>query len=312
MKRLIPFFGAFSVGILLVGAAETSVELSPYQMILDRKPFGSETPPVPAAGGGGGAAIAEPFVKFLKISAFVRDDFSPIIRVGLVDTRNNQSYLLAEGESQDGIKLIRADFDHERGLISKDNVTYWLSMDGTYNLESEEEIKPAPVPEPPPPEQPEVLTPPVTPPVSAPPKPPRITVSGIQRPVINPTVPGVIPADVTPTTSAAAPRRTLTERRRMIEEIRKRRAELIQSRNSSGEDAEAETTSASSPQSPPTATPALSGSEIPPPLQGTEMEHQLQEYQMQAIREGREPLPIPLTPEIDQQLVNEGVLPPAE
>jgi hypothetical protein len=42
------------------------------------------------------------------------------------------------------------------------------------------------------------------------------------------------------------------------------------------------------------------------------MEHQLQEYQMQAIREGREPLPIPLTPEIDQQLVNEGVLPPAE
>jgi hypothetical protein len=98
----------------------------------------------------------------------------------------------------------------------------------------------------------------------------------------------------------------------MIEEIRKRRAELIQSRNSSGEDAEAETTSASSPQSPPTATPALSGSEIPPPLQGTEMEHQLQEYQMQAIREGREPLPIPLTPEIDQQLVNEGVLPPAE
>jgi len=312
MKWLIPFFGAFAVGILVVGAEGTSVELSPYHVILDRKPFGSETPPAPAAGGGPGAAIAEPFVKFIKISAFVRDDFSPIIRVGLVDTRNNQSYLLAEGESQDGIKLIRADFDHERGLISKDNVAYWLSMDGTYNLESEEESKPTPVPEPAPPEQSEVPSPPVTPPISTPQKPPRADVSGIRGSVVSPIIPGVNSTAVAPTTGATAQRRTLTERRHMIEEIRKRRAELIQSRNSPGEATEAEPTSASSPQSPPAETPAPSGSEIPPPLQGTEMEHQLQEYQLQAIREGREPLPIPLTPEVDEQLVHEGVLPPAE
>jgi hypothetical protein len=46
-----------------------------------------------------------------------------------------------------------------------------------------------------------------------------------------------------------------------------------------------------------------------------EIRRQLQEYQMEIIRAGGElgpPLPIPLTPEMDEQLVSEGVLPPAE
>jgi len=51
----------------------------------------------------------------------------------------------------------------------------------------------------------------------------------------------------------------------------------------------------------------------PPPqpkYTGEELEKHLQEYQMEVIRQGLPPLPIPLTPEMDQQLVNEGVLPP--
>ncbi|HPG01029.1 MAG TPA: hypothetical protein PLE77_13295, partial [Kiritimatiellia bacterium] len=52
----------------------------------------------------------------------------------------------------------------------------------------------------------------------------------------------------------------------------------------------------------------------PPPAQpkytGEELERHLQEYQMEVIRQGLPPLPIPLTPEMDNQLVNEGVLPP--
>ncbi len=53
----------------------------------------------------------------------------------------------------------------------------------------------------------------------------------------------------------------------------------------------------------------------PPPqpkYTGEELEKHLQNYQMEVIRQGLPPLPIPLTPEMDQQLVNEGVLPPAE
>jgi hypothetical protein len=47
-----------------------------------------------------------------------------------------------------------------------------------------------------------------------------------------------------------------------------------------------------------------------PPLTGEALEQHLQEYQMEVIRQGLPPLPIPLTPEMDAQLVAEGVLPP--
>lgn len=49
-----------------------------------------------------------------------------------------------------------------------------------------------------------------------------------------------------------------------------------------------------------------------PDLHGQVLEKHLQEYNMQAIREGAPPLPIPLTPEQDAKLVEEGVLPPME
>ncbi|MCX7818253.1 MAG: hypothetical protein N2652_03440 [Kiritimatiellae bacterium] len=50
----------------------------------------------------------------------------------------------------------------------------------------------------------------------------------------------------------------------------------------------------------------------PPRLQGEELQRHLQQYQMEVIRKGLPPLPIPLTPEMDRQLVQEGVLPPQE
>jgi hypothetical protein len=42
-----------------------------------------------------------------------------------------------------------------------------------------------------------------------------------------------------------------------------------------------------------------------------EVRKNLQDYQMEVIRQGMPPLPIPLTQEMDDQLVAEGVLPPA-
>jgi len=62
---------------------------------------------------------------------------------------------------------------------------------------------------------------------------------------------------------------------------------------------------------PPAPTPAPSPP-APPRLQGEELQRHLQQYQMEVIRKGLPPLPIPLTPEMDRQLVQEGVLPPQE
>jgi len=43
-----------------------------------------------------------------------------------------------------------------------------------------------------------------------------------------------------------------------------------------------------------------------------EIRRNLQDYQMEVIRKGMPPLPVPLTPEMDDQLVSEGILPPTE
>lgn len=45
-------------------------------------------------------------------------------------------------------------------------------------------------------------------------------------------------------------------------------------------------------------------------LSEEEVEKRLREYQMKLIREGKTPLPIPITEEMDAQLVREGILPP--
>ena len=47
-----------------------------------------------------------------------------------------------------------------------------------------------------------------------------------------------------------------------------------------------------------------------PALTGEALRKHLEEVQMNAIREGLPPLPLPLTPEMDAQLVSEGILPP--
>lgn len=59
----------------------------------------------------------------------------------------------------------------------------------------------------------------------------------------------------------------------------------------------------------PPASPAPANS-VTPKYKGAELKKHLENYQMEVIRQGLPPLPIPLTPEQDDQLVREGVLPP--
>lgn len=59
------------------------------------------------------------------------------------------------------------------------------------------------------------------------------------------------------------------------------------------------------------AAPAQAPTAPPPPqLTGEALQKHLQNVQMDAIRNGLPPLPMPLTPEMDAQLVSEGILPP--
>jgi hypothetical protein len=51
---------------------------------------------------------------------------------------------------------------------------------------------------------------------------------------------------------------------------------------------------------------------VEPKYTGEDLTKHLYEYQMEVIRQGLPPLPIPLTPEQDDQLVAEGYLPPAQ
>jgi hypothetical protein len=52
--------------------------------------------------------------------------------------------------------------------------------------------------------------------------------------------------------------------------------------------------------------------DLTPKYRGEELKAHLQDYQMEVIRRGMPPLPIPLSQEMDDQLVSEGVLPPVE
>jgi hypothetical protein len=47
-------------------------------------------------------------------------------------------------------------------------------------------------------------------------------------------------------------------------------------------------------------------------IQRAQVQQSLREYQMEVLRQGMPPLPVQLTPEQDDQLVQEGVLPPLE
>ena len=88
------------------------------------------------------------------------------------------------------------------------------------------------------------------------------------------------------------------ERRRRREE--ERAAALAQQQQAAEAAAAAQSTEAA-----PATVPAA-----PERLTGESLQKHLQEYQMELIRTGQPPLPIALTPEMDAQLVKEGVLPP--
>ena len=194
-----------------------------YSVIIERKPFGSLPAPevkLPEQ------APEHSFAENLRLTMIITPDEGPQ-KIGFIDGRTNKSYTMAEGESQDGIEMVSADFVNEQAILRQGSEMALIK----FSTGAGQAINPGQVPTP-----------------TAAPQPP-------------------------PQRNDYAARRQM---RRQQEQ----------------------------PQPPP--------EPIVPKYTGAELEKHLSDYQMEVIRQGLPPLPIPLTPEQDAQLVKEGVLPPMQ
>lgn len=276
-----------------VSAAE---DFSRYNVILTRKPFGEEIvpPPPPAVV----VPPSESVVNKVKMTAVVRDN-TGVLRVGIVDLKSNRNYLLGIGESLEGMEIVEADYEKERARLRRGIEDYWVSMYGGSNkfeaVGKEEAAPPA-----------------------------------VREPVPAPSLPrvGLPPGRLAPGARAGLTgtkgdrdQRLSYALRRLQREAARRRAEEA----ATGETGKGETRGTNmlaavvrSGQNAPTSKTA-GADEVSLVMQSltnqvelteAEIAQLLQEYQKTLIRSGQTPLPIPLTPETDAQLVEEGVLPP--
>ena len=310
-----------------------------YTVITTRMPFGDEAAAAIAAAA---AAVAsqppvESFTKNLKMCAITRNHFNGKIQVGIVNTTTKKNYFLYEGDAEDGMELVQADFENEKALLRKDGEEVWMDMTSA--------SAPAPV-----------LT-----------RGPR----GMQLVTPSPSAPPVIPAPVSsvanPASYGSGSNPTATEIQRKLGQ---RQMGRPRSRDDSGPDqagnviapalspkgdvtapatvdatAPATATAATTPtvassvairktasgvqvasvipspvSVPPSPDPNVVNNNLRvvdysqgvPKLSTAELQQKLQDYQMELIRSGGQmgpPLPMELTPAMDAQLVKEGVLP---
>ncbi len=282
-------YGAFGVMVVLVPAALVYGEgggFDRYGIILERRPFGAEalpvvevvTPPVPPE---------QSVVNQIRMSAVVRDEAGGL-RVGLVDVKTKRNYMLGIGEAVDGVEVVSADYTAERARLRRGPEDYWVSMQGGSNRF-------------------ERVTPESTNSVSV----QETPASKLEEAMAN----------------GVDQKRSYMLRRQQREEARLRK-ELARMSAMEAERAKAaalaskvegETAVAgvgvmragrkkSDDASERKLVNSLTQSENIE-LTDEEIARLLQEYQKELIRKGMTPLPIPLTPETDRQLVEEGFLP---
>ena len=219
----------------LAAVAGAAGDFSAYQGIIDRKPFGDETK-MPAGGAAGLVPPAESPFKDLKLSAIIETPAGP--QAGLLNVKNQKTYLLSVGDVEDGIEMVEIDYKGDRARVRIGTDEQSIPLGGAPGAAA-----------------------------IAPPQAPVLMTS---------------PGQLTPATMAGDKNRRLSyaERKAAADaEQEKRLKEAAQA------------------------------------LTGKALDEYLKEYQMNLIRQGGKagpPLPLPLTPEMDAQLVKEGVLPPTQ
>lgn len=217
-KRMKTWSSSLILGLAAAGAAwadlPAEVTFDRYQGIIDRKPFGTPPPQEQVVSA---VPQAESFAKRLRLSTIIEvNDGS--MKIGFLDSGTGKSYMLAPGESMDGIEVVSGSWEDEEAILKQGEEMALVKL-----------------------------------------------VSG--------TVEAITPAE--------QQRRQADQQRPDYQTRRRLRTQP-------------------EPQPPPPE----------PKYTGPELEKHLQEYQMEVIRQGLPPLPIPLTPEMDRQLIQEGVLPP--
>ncbi len=311
-------------GVAGATGAETAgaVEFSRYAVILDRKPFGMP-PVVPAPGAGTGAAVPrDSFTAYVRLTALMQEDGGQL-RVGFVDKKQKDKvYMLGVGETADDYQVLDADLPEELAKIRKGAEEQWLSM-----------------------KTPGAASPPQRAALAAPSGPPSQPVRtaeirpGPAGPPAPPVKPQGVPQNLAGLRRAsryAAIRRAEIEQQK-LEENAKRLGVFREPPDTDAEsEEEAEAVEADTGNE---ADVTLieddegdeegEGEEITLPatdweeeeddaeeeedeeaiVREAEIQAHLQNYQKELIRQGLPPLPIPLTPKTDSELVAEGVLP---
>jgi Skp family chaperone for outer membrane proteins len=234
---------ATSAAASTVRAARQAVSIADYGVILERMPFGRapQTPP-PTAVVNPAPTKAELDI-FRNMRVCFMDNALDGLRVVIVDNKENKTYDLGVGESDDGLTLLSADYDREMAFVQKNGFSQWIDSKG---LSSETALSAG--------------------------------TGGTITKVATSTRASRLPANVGQTRSA-----TVAAQIKRREEVLQQRRDAIAAREAV-EDKDA-------------------------------LRQRLSEYNMDLIRAGGSlglPLPIPLTKEQDDQLVAEGVLPPAE
>jgi hypothetical protein len=282
--------GVFLLLFLIQGltAVAEPLQFDRYGVIITRRPFGEETLPVPPVD------LSKPvlppdqsFTAKFKIAAVTRNS-KGVVQVGLVDLKNNRSTLLEVGDSIEGVEVVEADYVNERARLRRDPEDYWVSMSGGSN-HFERVLKDTPAP-----------------------------VSVVNNPVVSP---------VARVGRAGAPRSSYAARRQSREEARIRQEldrlqaqEAQRIRQSKTNEPPTSVASLRSGKGKPSSSLSVTGQSLlkmlgqseDSEMSAEEVNTLLQEYQKELIRSGQTPLPIPLTPETDQQLVEEGILPAQE
>lgn len=279
--------GAASVTLQAVASVDATWRpqaFSRYEGIISRMPFGAPPPAGPTAAELAAAKTPPPpFASALVLCALNRTP-SGGLAIGFMDNSQKpaKSYYLERGESSDGFTVTSASFEQESATIEKEGVSVELKMAKGATGAS---AKPAPTPAP----APVALPAPAVRPAGLTNNNPALASSlgaRMRGRLFNPTDPNhwPMPGNVRAIDGALS---MGIQQESYVERLKQRREELVakDAENTAAKDKEAEDRAAAVFQS------------------------MLRRQNMEAIRSGQGSLGIPLTPEEDAQLVNEGVLP---
>ncbi len=284
--------GAYGVLVLVVAAVSAGVSFGDgikferYGIILERRPFGAEALPVVEAPPIPPVPPEQSVINQIRMSAVVRDEAGGL-RVGLVDIKSKRNYMMGVGETVEGVEVVSADYAAERARLRRGPEDYWVSMQGGSNRF--ERVVPEPA-------------------------------TNTARQEVSTGKAGELLPEGMDQKRSYILRRQQREEARLRKELERLSALEAERAKAAAVAATADGTVATSVtvrasrggKGGDSANRALVKSLMETEnieLTDQEVARMLQEYQKELIRKGQTPLPIPLTPETDRQLVEEGLLP---